>query len=33
MKQLQTEMKELLAEEEKSKAELKALFEKLGYEI
>ena len=33
MKQLQTEMKELLAEEEKSKAELKALFEKLGYKI
>lgn len=33
MKQLQTEMRDLLAEEEKSKAELKALFEKLGYEI
>lgn len=33
MKQLQSEMKELLAEEEKSKAELKALFEKLGYEL
>ncbi len=33
MKQLQSEMKELLAEEEKSKAELKALFKKLGYEL
>lgn len=33
MKQLQGEMKELLAEEEKSKAELKELFENLGYKI
>lgn len=33
MKQLQSEMRDLLAEEEKSKAELKALFEKLGYKI
>lgn len=33
MKQLQSEMKELLAEEEKSKKELKELFEKLGYEL
>ena len=33
MQQLQSEMRELLAEEEKSKAELKALFEKLGYKL
>ncbi len=33
MKQLQGDLRELLAEEEKSKAELKALFEKLGYKL
>lgn len=33
MQQLQAEMRSLLAEEEQSKAELKALFEKLGYKL
>ena len=33
MKTLQAELKELLAEEEKSKADLLAVFKELGYEI
>ena len=33
MQQLQAEMRGLLAEEEQSKVELKALFEKLGYKL
>lgn len=33
MQQLQAEMRSLLTEEEQSKAELKALFEKLGYKL
>ena len=33
MKQLQTEMRDLLQQEEESKQELKALFEKLGYSL
>jgi type I restriction enzyme M protein len=31
MKQLQSEMRDLLQQEDASKQELKALFEKLGY--
>ena len=30
---LQNNLRDLLTEEEKSKAELKALFEKLGYKL
>ena len=33
MKTLQAELKELLAEEEKSKEDLLAVFKELGYEI
>ena len=33
MKTLKTELKELLVEEEKSKADLLAVFKELGYEI
>lgn len=33
MRQLQTEMRDLLQQEEESKQELKALFEKLGYSL
>jgi len=33
MRQLQTELRDLLQQEEQSKQELKDLFEKLGYEI
>jgi type I restriction enzyme M protein len=33
MRQLQTEMHDLLQQEEASKQELKALFEKLGYSL
>lgn len=33
MKSLQSELKELLVEEEKSKADLLAVFKELGYEI
>ena len=33
MKTLQVELKELLVEEEKSKADLLAVFKELGYEI
>jgi len=33
MLQLQTEMRDLLQQEEASKQELKALFEKLGYSL
>ena len=33
MKTLQAELKELLVEEEKSKADLLAVFKELGYEI
>ena len=33
MRELQTDMRELLQQEEKSKEELKVLFEKLGYKI
>jgi type I restriction enzyme M protein len=33
MRQLQTEMHDLLQQEEASKYELKALFEKLGYRL
>ena len=33
MKQLQTEMRDLLQQEEESKQELKALFKKLGFSI
>lgn len=33
MKTLQGELKELLVEEEKSKADLLAVFKELGYEI
>lgn len=33
MRELQTEMRDLLQQEEESKRELKALFEKLGYKI
>ena len=33
MKELQAEMRDLLREEEKSKGELMALFEKLGYNL
>ncbi len=33
MKTLQTELKELLIQEEKSKANLLAVFKELGYEI
>ena len=33
MRQLQTEMRSLLQQEEESKQELKNLFEKLGYEL
>ena len=33
MRQLQTEMRDLLQQEEASKQELKDLFEKLGYNL
>jgi type I restriction enzyme M protein len=33
MKQLQADMRDLLQQEEESKQELKALFEKLGYTL
>jgi len=33
MKQLQSDMRHLLQQEEESKQELKALFEKLGYNL
>ena len=33
MKQLQTEMRDLMQQEEESKQELKSLFEKLGYKL
>ena len=33
MKQLQTEMRDLLQQEEESKKELKSLFDKLGYSL
>ena len=33
MKSLQGELKELLAQEEKSKSDLLAVFQELGYEI
>ena len=33
MRELQTEMRDLLLQEEESKRELKSLFEKLGYEL
>ncbi|MBQ9362022.1 MAG: SAM-dependent DNA methyltransferase [Bacteroidaceae bacterium] len=33
MRQLQTEMRDLLQQEEASKEELKVLFEKLGYTL
>jgi len=33
MHQLQTEMRDLLQQEEESKQELKALFEKFGYSL
>jgi shikimate kinase len=33
MRQLQTEMRDLLQQEEASKEELKALFEQLGYSL
>ena len=33
MKQLQTDMRDLLQQEEESKQKLKALFEKLGYSL
>jgi hypothetical protein len=33
MKEIQTELGELLKQEEESKTDLKALFEKLGYSL
>ena len=33
MRELQSEMRELLNQEEKSKTELKVLFERLGYTL
>ena len=33
MRQLQTEMRDLMQQEEESKQELKSLFEKLGYKL
>ncbi len=33
MRELQTEMRDLLQQEEESKRELKSLFEKLGYKL